>query len=198
MLITETKCPICGSDNIEIKKDIKSIRVPLAEPVQQNFVYCHCKDCLADVLIESESKKEMAKKSFDSGKASMPLLIDKVKKSGIPDTRLERALRLAPHTVSRWKQGKQVSAAVMALARYLAIMPELVEIAEKGFDEKFARNKILNKTLEKIKSNNETFQAYYYENESACHFHCSTLKNNILKKDDDYSYFRQYELAEVI
>ncbi|WP_295068228.1 hypothetical protein [uncultured Fibrobacter sp.] len=198
MLITETKCPICGSDNIEIKKDIKSIRVPLAEPVQQNFVYCHCKDCLADVLIESESKKEMAKKSFDSGKASMPLLIDKVKKSGIPDTRLERALRLAPHTVSRWKQGKQVSAAVMALTRYLAIMPELVEIAEKGFDEKFARKKIISKTFEKIKEYDDSFQAYYCENEFGYHFKCSALKNHILQEEDDYSNFEKYELAEAI
>ncbi len=198
MLITETKCPICGSDNIEIKKDIKSIRVPLAEPVQQNFVYCHCKDCLADVLIESESKKEMAKKSFDSGKASMPLLIDKVKKSGIPDTRLERALRLAPHTVSRWKQGKQVSAAVMALARYLAIMPELVEIAEKGFDETFARKKIISKTFEKLKEYDDSFQAYYYENEFGYQFKCSALKDHILQEEDDYFNFEKYELAEAI
>ena len=96
-----TKCPVCDSENIEIKKDYRTLIVPLAEPIQQEISVCHCKDCLSDILLDSEPRKAVQNRILERAKESVPALLKRVNESGYSDCRLERALGLAPHTINR-------------------------------------------------------------------------------------------------
>ncbi len=156
-----TKCPVCDSENIEIKKDYRTLIVPLAEPIQQEISVCHCKDCLSDILLDSESRKAVQNRILERAKESVPALLKRVNESGYSDCRLERALGLAPHTINRWKQGAQVSAAAIALSRFVSILPELTLVAEAGFDESYARAVILKKTVDKIKAVDSSVRSFY-------------------------------------
>jgi hypothetical protein len=128
-----SECPVCDSKNIEIKEKLKEIFVPMAKPAMQRVLVCHCKDCGSDIRLSSDSQEDVEAKIREKANESMPLLIKKINEAGISDARLERALDLAAHTVNRWKQGTQISAAVLALARLIASQPKLVEFAEEGF-----------------------------------------------------------------
>lgn len=160
-------CPVCDSENIEIKKDYRRLVVPLAEPVLQEITVCHCNDCMSDILLESESKKVVQNRILERAKESVPELLKKVNAAGYSDSRLERALGLAPHTINRWKQGSQVSAAAIALSRFVSILPELTLVAEAGFNEAYARAAILKKTVDKIKAVDSTVKSFYV-NTGAC------------------------------
>ena len=128
-----SECPICDSKNIEIKEKIKKVFVPMAEPALQKVRICHCNDCNSDIRLSSDSQEVVEQRIKEKANESMPSLIEKINNAGYSDARLERALDLAPHTVYRWKQGKQISATVLALARYIASQPKLVDFAEEGF-----------------------------------------------------------------
>lgn len=128
-----SECPVCDSKNIEIIHKVKKIFVPMAEFANQNVCVCHCKECGARIRLDSDSREEVEKQKKIKGDESMPSLIEKINNAGYSDARLERALDLAPHTVYRWKQGKQISATVLALARYIASQPKLIDFAEEGF-----------------------------------------------------------------
>ena len=128
-----SECPICDSKNIEIKEEVKKVFVPMAEPALQKVRICHCNDCNSDIRLSSDSQEVVEQRIKEKANESMPSLIEKINNAGYSDARLERALDLAPHTVYRWKQGKQISATVLALARYIASQPKLVDFAEEGF-----------------------------------------------------------------
>lgn len=128
-----SECPICDSKNIEIKEEVKKVFVPMAEPALQKARICHCNDCNSDIRLSSDSQEVVEQRIKEKANESMPSLIEKINNAGYSDARLERALDLAPHTVYRWKQGKQISATVLALARYIASQPKLVDFAEEGF-----------------------------------------------------------------
>lgn len=131
MIVKE--CPVCDSKHIEIIEKVKKIFVPMAEPAEQKVVVCHCEECGSDIRVSSDSQEEVERKIKEKADESMPSLIAKINAAGISDARMERALDLAPHTVYRWKQGKQISATVLALARYIASQPKLIDFAEEGF-----------------------------------------------------------------
>lgn len=131
--LSAKKCPVCNSENIEIKKDYRKILVPFAEPVFQEVSVCHCQDCLSDILLDSESKKAVQNRIAEHARESVPALLKKVNENGYSDSRIERALNLAPHTINRWKQGRQVSAAAVALSRFISIYPDLILVAESGY-----------------------------------------------------------------
>ena len=128
-----SECPICDSKNIEIKEEVKKVFVPMAEPALQKVRICHCNDCNSNIRLNSDSQEVIEQRIKEKANESMPSLIEKINNAGYSDARLERALDLAPHTVYRWKQGKQISATVLALARYIASQPKLIDFAEEGF-----------------------------------------------------------------
>lgn len=128
-----SECPICDSKNIVIKEEVEKVFVPMAEPALQKVRICHCNDCNSDIRLSSDSQEVVEQRIKEKANESMPSLIEKINKAGYSDVRLERALDLAPHTVYRWKQGKQISATVLALARYIASQPKLIDFAEEGF-----------------------------------------------------------------
>ena len=128
-----SECPICDSKNIKIIEKVKKIFVPMAEPALQKVRICHCNDCNSDIRLSSDSQEVVEQRIKEKANESMPSLIEKINNAGYSDARLERALDLAPHTVYRWKQGKQISATVLALARYIASQPKLIDFAEEGF-----------------------------------------------------------------
>ena len=128
-----SECPVCDSKNIEIIHKVKKIFVPMADFANQNVWVCHCKECGARIRLDSDSQEEVERQKKIKGDESMPSLIEKINNAGYSDARLERALDLAPHTVYRWKQGKQISATVLALTRYIASQPKLIDFAEEGF-----------------------------------------------------------------
>jgi hypothetical protein len=132
-------CEACGSIRIEFNEKQRILQVPLANPVHQRIFVTTCADCLAEIIVESDSSKQVKALKFEQGKKSVASLLKRVNESGYTDTRMERVFGLAPHTLNRWKGGAQVSALALAFARCLTIFPELVQVAETGFDSQKAR-----------------------------------------------------------
>ena len=128
-----SECPICDSKNIEINEKENKVFVPMAEPALQEVRICHCNDCNSDIRLSSDSQEVIERRIKEKANESMPSLIARINEAGYSDARIERALDLAPHTVYRWKQGKHISATVLALARYIASQPKLIDFAEEGF-----------------------------------------------------------------
>lgn len=190
-------CPVCDSENIEIKKDYRKLLVPFAEPVLQEISVSHCNDCMSDILLESEAKKSVQNKILEHAKKSVPNLLKKVNESGYSDSRLERALELAPHTINRWKQGCQVSAAAIALSRFMSILPELTLVAEAGFNEAFARNAILKKTVDKIKTVDSTVKSFYVSTGDYMAAGIMALNNSKDTENSELTYHPQPVLMEV-
>lgn len=195
--MTTKFCPVCDSDNIEIKKDYRKLVVPFAEPVLQEISVCHCKDCLSDILLESEPKKIVQNKILERSKESVPELLKKVNECGYSDSRLERALNLAPHTINRWKQGSQVSAAAIALSRFISILPELTLVAESGFNEAFARAAILKKTMDKIMAVDSTAKSFYFNNGTCSAAGIMSMNNFAGQENSELLGFAQPALMEV-
>jgi len=150
-----SECPICDSKNIEIKEVVKKVFVPMAEPALQKVRICHCNDCNSDIRLSSDSQEVVEQRIKEKANESMPSLIEKINNAGYSDARLERALDLAPHTVYRWKQGKQISATVLALARYIASQPKLVDFAEEGFADSDIKVNVINSEEELSEQENE-------------------------------------------
>ena len=190
-------CPVCDSENIEIKKEYRTLYVPLAEPVLQEISVCHCKDCLSEILLDSEPKKAVQNRIMEHAKESVPVLLKKVNENGFSDSRVERALNLAPHTITRWKQGCQVSAAAVALSRFMSILPELTTVAEAGFDETFARKAILKRTLDKIAAMNSAARSYYVNTDSFSAFGVVAMNNSENFENSELSNVGQPALMEV-
>lgn len=190
-------CPVCDSKNIEIKKEYRTLYVPLAEPVLQEISVCHCKDCLSEILLESEPKKAVQNRITEHARESVPALLKKVNESGFSDSRVERALRLAPHTINRWKQGNQVSAAAVALSRFMSTLPELTCVAEAGFDETFARKAILKRTLDKIAAVNSAARSFYVNTDSFSAFGVVAMNNSENVENSELSNFAQPALMEI-
>lgn len=190
-------CPVCDSENIEIKKEYRTLYVPLAEPVLQEISVCHCKDCLSEILLDSEPKKAVQNRIMEHAKESVPVLLKKVNENGFSDSRVERALNLAPHTINRWKQGCQVSAAAVALSRFMSILPELTTVAEAGFDETFARKAILKRTLDKIAAMNSAARSYYVNTDSFSAFGVVAMNNSENFENSELSNLGQPALMEV-
>lgn len=182
-----SECPICDSKNIEIKEEVKKVFVPMAEHALQKVRICHCNDCNSDIRLSSDSQEVVEQRIKEKANESMPSLIEKINNAGYSDARLERALDLAPHTVYRWKQGKQISATVLALARYIASQPKLIDFAEEGFADSDLKIDVYG---------NEEFyrDAFNY---------CSALtdyfqKSNFCKKEDNeinINHFSEFDLA---
>ena len=195
--MTTKFCPVCDSENIEIKKDFRRLVVPFAEPVLQEISVCHCNDCLSDILLDSEPKKIVQNRILERAKESVPGLLKKVNESGYSDSRLERALNLAPHTINRWKQGSQVSAAAIALSRFMSILPELTLVAEAGFDEAFARTAILKKTIDKIKTVDSSVKSFYVNTGACVAAGVMALNNSADSEKSELTYHTQPVLMEV-
>ena len=164
-----SECPVCDSKNIEIIHKVKKIFVPMADFANQNVCICHCKECGARIRLDSDSREEVEKQKKIKGDESMPLLIEKINKAGYSDARLERALDLAPHTVYRWKQGKQISATVLALARYIASQPKLIDFAEEGFADSDLKVNVIDSEEELAEKENDEYSAdcFYQPDEAA-------------------------------
>ena len=192
-----TKCPVCDSENIEIKKDYRKLTVPFAESVLQEISVCHCKDCLSDILLDSEPKKIVQSRMLERAKESVPALLKKVNENGYSDSRLERALSLAPHTINRWKQGVQLSAAAIALSRCMSILPELTLAAEVGFNEAYARRAIVKKTLDKIAAMSSAAKSFYVNTDSFSAFGVVAMNNVENTENSGLANFAQPALLEV-
>lgn len=192
-----TKCPVCDSENIEIKKDYRKLPVPFAAPVLQEISICHCKDCLSDILLDSEPKKAVQGKILERAKESTPALLKKINENGYSDSRLERALNLAPHTINRWKQGVQLSAAAIALSRFMSILPELTLAAEAGYDEAYARKAILKKTMDKISAMSSEAKSFYVNTNSFSAFGFVAMNNIENSENSGLANFAQPDLLKV-
>ena len=153
-----SECPICDSKNIVIKEEIKKVFVPMAEPALQKVIICHCNDCDSDIRLSSDSQEVVEQRIKEKANESMPSLIEKINNAGYSDARLERALDLAPHTVYRWKQGKQISATVLALARYIASQPKLIDFAEEGFADSDLKINVKNSEEDFSELENDEYQ----------------------------------------
>lgn len=164
-----SECPVCDSKNIEIIHKVKKIFVPMADFANQNVCVCHCKECGAKIRLDSDSHETVEQRIKEKSNESMSSLIEKINSAGYSDARLERALDLAPHTVYRWKQGKQISATVLALARYIASQPKLIDFAEEGYADSDLKVNVINseEDLSELENNEYLADCLYQPDDAA-------------------------------
>ncbi|PKK89942.1 MAG: hypothetical protein CVV64_11450 [Candidatus Wallbacteria bacterium HGW-Wallbacteria-1] len=137
-----TICEICGSENIVSKISNTVVSVPYHASINHEIFYYYCEDC--DSEVDVESADDTLQHEIDiAEKQSVIDMIDFLSQSDINLTGLERALNLPYRTLSRWKGGKNLTAAALALLRILRTYPWIIDVAQHNFDNIFAQKTLV-------------------------------------------------------
>lgn len=127
-------CPVCDSVDIKISERPNEVLVPFANPVYYNTKVCYCNSCGANIRLDGESQEEIESKIYKSSLESVPALLKDLNRRGFSDDRIDRALFLKSGTLKQWKEGKSIDPVVIALVRFMYMLPQLVVVAEEQYD----------------------------------------------------------------
>lgn len=138
-MTTERTCPECCSP-CEVCKTEQTRAIPFGEVRWEQSVL-HCPSCGYNEPLETADSLLQA--AIEKGRdESVRTMLTSLKNEGIPMAQLERSLGLAPRTAHHWKGGTH-SAGVLALLRFVATYPWLVEVARLDFDVEVADSALL-------------------------------------------------------
>ena len=146
------QCLCCGSgrEHLKVEYEDREIRVPFSDkPVLQRRKLLRCDHCNEAIVLDSEKQDMVEYKIYKAGVETMPEMLDYINKKGYSDSRIERAFDLSKGTVASWKKKLFVSREVLALVRYIRMIPELIKVAEGGYDLKFTEEVDGKETVEK-------------------------------------------------
>lgn len=127
-------CEVCGSPNVVVKEKDMQVLVPFANPIYYRETICHCNACNSDIRIDGDSQSEIEDKIYKSAVESVPAMLSDLNRRGFSDDRIERALYLEDGAVTNWKEGKNIDSVVIALIRFLYMLPQLIVVAEEQYD----------------------------------------------------------------
>lgn len=147
---TQILCPVCGSDQVEIKEANSTIQAPYGPNIAFEDNVSHCKSCGSDVdysrAIDSSDKHALEK----SLKVSIETMIESLAKEGFSLAYTERALDLPQRTISRWKKSGDLSSIGVALLRIVKTYPWILKVAENKFDPRFAIKSVVENGVKEI------------------------------------------------
>ena len=130
---SEIVCPVCGSVDIEIRQDIRSMN-PMGAGcifIDQVNHYCNaCKECgdftgVNDALIDKAIDEVLAKRAIES--------LDTLAAKGFTPTWIERCLGLHVGFLRKCREQNLFSRETYTLLRFIECQPELLNLARMNY-----------------------------------------------------------------
>ena len=131
-------CAICGSKDINISHNDDTVQAVYGSvvPYREKVITCNtCKSNYSDGEITENAYSLALEKSK---KESVANILDNLPQLGYNLAAMERALELPQRTLSRWKSGKDLSAAGLALLRIINTYPWIIEVADAKYNARFS------------------------------------------------------------
>jgi len=133
----EIVCPICGSTDIDVRQDMRSMNPLGAGLIFIDQFKCHCKDCNAegdfsndnDLLIEEAIKEAITKRAIQS--------LDILAENGQSTAWIERCLGLNIGTFKKYKEQNVFPREAYVLLRFIECQPELLTLAKLNYPPKW-------------------------------------------------------------
>ena len=138
-----TQCVACLSKDITFENRIKRVDVPFAGYITYNTMIAHCNSCNTDIRLGSDSQEEVEKQILEASINSIPGLLIDLNRRGYSDDRLERCFNLGKGKIKKWKDREELQPEDIALIRLLYMLPELIKVAENGYEIPVSLGKIL-------------------------------------------------------
>ena len=139
-------CPVCGSDDVTKNSEQKSLTVPFGPTVNYSNIDFTCKSCGESGDFSYETDRNISQAIAESQRVSVDSMISQVSSSGITMSYIERALDLPQRTITRWK-ATGCSSGSLALLRIVRTYPWILGVAERGFDEGFAKRTLVTQAM---------------------------------------------------
>lgn len=132
------KCPVCGSTDVASAMATDTIDVPFLNSETIAVFQDTCSKCgeVGDFSDRNDAIIEAALERLNS--RSVEENLGFLSSLGLTMAYIERALELPQRTLMRWKAGEH-SASAVALLRMVRAYPWILKVAERGFEEKYAR-----------------------------------------------------------
>jgi hypothetical protein len=144
-------CPVCGSTDVLTGSINESLPVPFGPAATFTTTQYTCNTCGESGDFAGENNSTINEALKKSTALSVSEMFEYLSKEGITAAYLERALRLPPRTTARWKGGN-LSAAALALLRFVRTYPWLLAVADANFESSAAKQKLFEVVFEDIKS----------------------------------------------
>lgn len=142
----QNTCPLCGSKKLKRHEEESFGEVILGGNFSFNEVYLKCSVCHEEFDLSCETDKNYRKAEKKAHKKFIEKTIKELNDSGVKMSFFERVFRLPIRTLSRWKSG-DFSFSSLALLRIVKTYPWILEVAERKFEENFAKN-IINQIVD--------------------------------------------------
>lgn len=128
-------CPLCGSDNIEQKNNIKEIYDPFGGHDKVTLAYDSCQECGMDGDF-ADTNDTFLQVAIDGLKSKAVInILQELADHKANFAGMERALELPQRTLTKWKNGStSPSASGVTLLKFLKLFPWLLLVAENKFD----------------------------------------------------------------
>jgi len=131
------ECPSCGSEIQKTKTEERTIKIDTFQSFQVTSDEFVCEVCGYDGEEDEEAednKIELAKKESDQ--KTLAELINASTKDNLSATYIERAFKLPPRTLNRWRSQKG-SATSLAFMKIIKSMSWIVDVADHGYEKKY-------------------------------------------------------------
>ncbi|MDD2336123.1 MAG: hypothetical protein PHD01_06070 [Geobacteraceae bacterium] len=138
---TKTICPACGSSDVVSSEKTRTLPIPYSDSVKVREKISTCSICGMKGDFSEDENIKVHNKITTAKRESVPRILDWLSEHGIRMAYIERALDLPTRTVNRWRS-KAASSSAIALVQIIRTYPWILEVAESGFSEEVARNKL--------------------------------------------------------
>jgi hypothetical protein len=143
-------CPVCGSTDLKEKGVTEKIKAPYGPEISFEAIENTCSVCGEEGDFFNKSEDLILSALRESTEVSIDTILNSLNGLEISNAYFERALRLPPRTLARWKN-KKLSASSLALLRMVGTYPWLLEVADRDFEPRFAGESLLGAALDKFK-----------------------------------------------
>ncbi|MAZ78009.1 MAG: hypothetical protein CMF39_04965 [Legionellaceae bacterium] len=126
-------CPVCGSKNLEIKRQLSHGEITSGPSFTFEEVYYKCNTCQEETDPSGETDKNYLAAQKNAQKQFVLETINDLSKNNIKMLFFEKVFELPIRTLSRWKKG-DFSASSLALLRIVKALPWIIYLAEREFD----------------------------------------------------------------
>ncbi len=137
-----TKCPACGSADIQAENVDESLPVPYGPAATFSTIQYTCNTCGESGDFTGENTAIINEALQKSISVSASTILEQLSAEGISAAYFERAMRLPSRTTARWKSG-ELSAAALALLRLVCTYPWLLEVSDADFESSVSKSKLL-------------------------------------------------------
>lgn len=149
--MSDKTCPVCGSSELVLNKEIKTLKQPYGglRNIELKSYFCSVCEAEGDLFNENDDLVLHVLEEMKSD--SIKNILDDFQRNNISLSAMERALSLPMRTLNKWKNGNiSPSSSGTTLLKYIRTFPWLLEVAENNFDYAIAQKIHLSSAMQKF------------------------------------------------